>query len=514
MPTQIKKGKEARQLLQEGVNEVADTVKLTLGAGGKNVFIPNNRNGYDITKDGVSIARQIEPVDPYVKLGAAAIKEAAEKTNKEAGDSTTTTAVLAQAIFNGGVELLDQGHKASVLKAEIDSYVKEVVAELDALAIPVTPENLVNIATISANGDKELGELIASAFNKIGENGVVLSAVSDTPETYYEHTEGIQLDQGTTSPLFYTDLVREECVFENPLVLLHKGKLSDRNGLITTIEAVMGQNKKLLIITDDIEPTIASLIIQNIKNGSLLHKVCLVKSPQILKIQKNMLDDIATLTGATIVSDLANTKIQVRNLGRLEKCVIKETSSILVGDNKNLQDTIEILNQQISETKDLIEKNDLRERLSRITGNVVTIHIGATSDSELKEKADRVEDAINATRSALEEGIIEGGGVTLARICEEELMHTDTENPKDIIKNMFYSCLREPLLQITKNAELMPINIPEIMRGRGLNAKTGEYVNMVNAGIIDPKKAIRCALENAAYITGLFLTTEAIVIKK
>lgn len=439
MYTQIKLKKDARAALKLGVDEVANTVKVTLGAEGKNIIFPNPHNeGYTISKDGVTIAKSINPKNTYAAIGASLIKEAAARTNLEAGDGTTTATVLAQSIFNGGLKLLDQDLSAVQLKRGIDAAAVDIVKLLNKSAKKVNRNNLRSIATISANGDEELGKYISQAFNKIGKHGKVITETSDTVDTYVELKEGVILERGWTSPVFKTDAIKDVSILKDPFIMLHRGKIEKGDEIVDLFDKVFAHpNGVLVIITDDIDPFVHSVISQNVIKGAIRNKICVVKMPQILKIHKDLLNDLAVLTGATIISDEMGTKISLENLGRIKKSIINEKETVLVGDQGNLVEVIDEITAKIQLTKNRYDKEELQERLARITGGVATLYVGAKSDSELAEKKDRVEDSINATRSALEEGIVAGGGIALCNIANE-LIDRDLEGKSDYEVGLYY----------------------------------------------------------------------------
>jgi len=516
MNTEIKYNEEAREALKLGVDAVANAVKVSLGAEGRNVIIPvQTSQGYRyiISKDGVSIARGINPSNEYEKIGAEMVKEAARRTNNYAGDGTTTATVIAQAIFDTGLALLKENNSLSSveLKKGIDQATADIVSYLDKVSKKVSKANLANVATISANGDKELGSIIAKAFNKIGEHGTVVSAVSDTAETYVELRDGVQLDRGFYHPEFVTNRVKEVCELEEPFVLLHRGKLEKGDAIVNLFKRVFSQTgNKLLIIADDVDPFVLSTVIENIRKGPVAGRVCIVKTPQILKIEKDLLRDIAVLTGASIVSEAEGVKLRPEVLGRLQKAVISEKETLLVGNSDNLADLVAELKEKIAITKNKFDKADTQERLARITGGVATLYVGAKSDSELKEKQDRIEDSINATRSALEEGIVPGGGIALANAASSLYdipFEGEVSDYRRGYNALLDACIA-PAKQICENAGYE--YSPEAT-GQGMNVKTGETVDMIKAGIIDPKKVTRCAIENAASVAGTFLTTEAVI---
>tara|TARA_R110002167_G_scaffold331706_1_gene538407 strand:- start:57613 stop:59223 length:1611 start_codon:yes stop_codon:yes gene_type:complete len=528
MSTNIKFKDDARQALKEGVDMVYNAVRVSLGAEGRNVIVPTHDGGYTITKDGVSIARSIYPGDTYAAIGASLVKEAAGRTNSQAGDGTTTATVLARSIFNLGLEKIDQGTSSVELKKGIDQATKDIVEYLKHSSTEVTKETLIDVATVSANGDRELGEIISKAFNKIGEHGQVLTEESDTEETYVELREGVVLDNGYTSRIFRTDAIKDICELDEPYVLLHRGKIEKSDRIVKLFDTVFKKpHERLLIITDDIDPFVHSIIGQNVDNGSIKGRVCVVIMPQILKVQKDLLNDLAVLTGATIVSDEKGTKIGVQVLGKVKKCVASERDTVIVGDANNLNDVIKEIKDKIEDTDNKFDKEELQERLARITGGVATLYVGAKSDSELREKQDRIEDSINATRSSLEEGIVSGGGVALANLYNRMFIRVKTswyqrmfpllsiffgvyKTPSSFTTgyNIVVSACLNPYHQILENAG---ISFKFLNQGRGIDVRTGEEVCMLEAGIIDPTKVVRCALENAASVAGTFLTTEAVI---
>jgi len=517
MNTIIKYNEEAREALKRGVDAVANAVKVSLGAEGRNVIFPvqiGNGYSYIISKDGVSIAKAINPTEEFEKIGAELVKEAARRTNSYAGDGTTTATVLAQSIFQKGLELLTKNPNLSSteLKKGIDQATKDIVEYLDKVSKKVSKANLEKVATISANGDAELGSIIAKAFHKIGKHGTVVTAVSDTADTYVELRDGVQLDRGYYHKGFVTDRIKDICELKNPSVLLHRGKIEKGDAIVNLFKQVFSQPQNtLLIIADDIDPFILGTIMENVNKGVLKDRICVVRTPQILKIEKDLLGDIATLTGATIVSDTDGVKLRAEVLGRLGKVIVSETESLLVGDADNLVGLVAELKERISATKNKIDKEDLQERLSRITGGVATLHIGAKSDSELKEKQDRIEDSINATRSALEEGIVSGGGIALVNAAQQLTYEDKAElsTPYGLGYDLVLKACFAPASQICSNAGFAFIPSPTV--GEGINVKTREVVNMMDEGIIDPKKVTRYALENAASVAGTFLTTEAVI---
>ena len=517
MKTEIKFASEARQELKLGVDEVANAVKVSMGAEGRTVIIPAGERGYITTKDGVSIARSIDPVGKFKEIGASLVKEAAGRTNSKAGDGTTTASVLVQEIFNTGLGYLEDGASAIQLKRGMESALEDVLGMLDEQAVKVSKDNLKDVTSISVNGDKELGELIANAFSQIGEHGLVITKPSDTRDTTIEVGQGIQLDNGFIDPIFVTDNIKYESVLENPFLLLYKGKIERGDNLVEMFNAVWNPenpNNTLVIICDDIDPFVFSTIRTNVSSGAIKNKVCVVGTPQILKVNADILSDIATMSGAKIVSSETGVSLGAEALGRIDKFIATATDSILIGNQGKLSDTIEELKARISNESNDIERKDLQERLSRINGGVATLHIGASTDSELIEKRDRIEDGINATRAALEEGIIAGGGVTLANIGVNLLLEMRGNHENDSFDKgyaLLLSCLAAPYYQILSNAGLEVPFEPSKDGRMGIDVSKGSRVDMIKAGIVDPKKVTKSALTNAVSVAGAFLTTEAVV---
>lgn len=515
MNTEVKYSAEARRALKEGVDMVANAVKVSLGAEGRNMVIPQKTGGMIITKDGVSIAKTILPTNIFTAIGASLIKEAAGRTNDQAGDGTTTATVLAQAIYNEGLKLVEEGASPVELKKGIDHASEQLVKILEKRSKKVSKKNLKHVATISANGDEELGALISKAFNKIGKHGTVMTEESMNKETYVELRNGVVLDRGYTHPIFATDKVRGICELENPYILLHRGKLERSEAFIKLINSVFGKGttNSLLIIADDMDPFNFSTIVKNVQEGRITNRVCIVKTPQIFKIEKDLMDDLAVLTGGTVVDRLSNSSLNSAALGRIKKATITDKDTTIVGDNDNVSGLVAELEQMIENENDKHEKQELQERHSRLTGGVATLYVAAKSDSELKERLDRVEDAINATRSALEEGIVPGAGIALIEAANEVFDTHDIGDQSESFHKGFdlvMSAIVTPFEQILTNAGLDPEDYT-LDEGKGVDVTTGELVDLMDAGIIDPKKVTRCALENAASIAGTFLTTEGVV---
>jgi len=512
MYTTKKLKQEARQALKTGVDTIADIVKVSLGAEGRNVIIPTpDQSNYIITKDGVSIAKSINPENTYEAIGANLIKEAAHRTNFEAGDGTTTATVLAQSIFHKGLNLINKDLSPISIKKGMEDATKAVVRELNSLSKKVDKRSLKKVATISANGDEVLGDLISKAFNKIGKHGKVITEKSDTLESYVDLKDGVVLERGWTHSAFKTDSIKDVCVLEDTFILIHKGKIEKGDTIVDLFEQVFNDPKgKLLILTDDIDPFVHSVIVQNVTKKAIHNKICVVKLPQILKIHKHLLSDIAVLTGANIIADELGTKISAENLGRINKCIVTEKETLIVGDNANIKSLITEIEEKINITKNKFEREELQERLARISGGVATLYVGAGSDTTLKETVDRVEDSINATRAALEEGIVPGGGIALcnAATSVKSSFLRGTREAYDEGFNAVLEACKTPALQICENADIPPITDE---KGFGVDVKTRQGVDMIKAGIIDPTKVVRCALENATSVASLFLTTEAVV---
>ncbi len=521
MKTQIKFGDDARRALQEGVNEVADAVKVSMGAEGRTIVLPTggDNGGYIATKDGVTIAKSINPVGNFKEIGASLVKEAASRTNSKAGDGTTTASVLIQEMFNRGLAQLSDGASPTQLKRGMDSALADVLKELSERAVAVTPVGLKHVTTISVNGDKKLGGIIADAFSRIGKNGTVITKISDTRNTYVEMKDGIQLDNGFIDPMFVTDPVKYECTLDKPFLLLYKGKIEKGDRLVEMFNAVWSaqtQNNSLVIICDDIDPFVFSTIKQNVDSGAIKGKICIVRTPQVLKINKDLMTDVAQLSGAKIVSDETGVSLGAEALGRITGFVATATDTLLIGDSSRLQGTIKELNTRIDNETNDIEKVDLQERLSRINGGVATLFVGASTGSELKEKIDRVEDGINATRAALEEGVIPGGGVTLSSIGQ--LFLTEPVSAADNVsflkgRDVVFESLSAPQRQILANAGIVnPASLVFDAAGEtGVDVVTGKTVNMLEAGIIDPKKVTRSAVTNSVSVASTFLTTDGVV---
>ncbi|MGB9668078.1 MAG: chaperonin GroEL [Thermosulfidibacteraceae bacterium] len=512
---------ETRAKLLKGCDMLANAVKVTLGPRGRNVVIEKKFGSPLITKDGVTVAKEIELEDKFENLGAQLVKEVASKTNDTAGDGTTTACILAQAIFKEGLKYLAAGANAMSLKRGIDKAVNRVVEELRKIAKEVQDKKEIEqVATISANNDSEIGKLIADAMEKVGKDGVITVEEAKGLETTLEVVEGMQFDRGYLSPYFVTDPDKMECVLENPYILIHDKKISSIREFLPILEEVARSGKPLLVIAEDIEGEALATLVVNKLRGTLL--CCGVKAPGFGERRKEMLKDIAILTGGQVISEelgikLENTRLQ--DLGRADKVIVDKENTTIVGgkgDPKMIEGRIKEIKVQIEKTTSDYDREKLQERLAKLVGGVAVIKVGAATETEMKEKKARVEDALNATKAAVEEGIVPGGGVSLLR-CQKALddIKVDDEDEKLGI-NIIKKALEAPIKQIAENAGVDGSIVAEEVKKNeninfGFNATTLEYGDMFNFGIIDPVKVVRLALQNAASIAGLMLTTEAAI---
>ena len=503
MNKQLLFDENARRKIQEGINVVANAVKVTLGPKGRNVILDQEYGQPHITKDGVSVAKEIELKDKYQNVGVKLIKSVASKTVNDVGDATTTSTVLTQAIINEGLKNVTSGANPMDLKKGIDMAVEEVVEVIKEIAIPVD-DKIAQVATISANNDEEIGNLIAEAVNKVGRDGIITIEEAKGTETYIQVNEGIQFNTGFLSPYFITDRDKSTCVLEKPTVLLYDAKMSTLKEFYEVLEQVMVRKESILIIASDYESEVLdTLILNKIKAG---FKICAVKIPRLNKAE--LVEDISAVTGAWVLNDTI-TKAEHCNLGAAEKIVIdKHTTTIINGRG-------DILPRHIKQ----LQESGQTERASKLQGGIATIYVGANSEVELVEKKDRIEDAVCATKAAIEEGIVPGGGSVYIRaiepLSELESDNADVKTGINIIKN----ALAYPIKQICANAGVSgDVVINTILKNElgydnfGYNAKRDTYCNMINAGIIDPAKAVRVALENASSVAGLFLTTECVIV--
>lgn len=518
MKKEIKFNLEARNKIKNGLDTLANGVRITLGPAGRNVLLDKNTSAPQITKDGVTVAKEIELDDPFENMGAQLVKEVAQKTADTAGDGTTTAIVLAQSMAEWGFRMVERGAKPVDIKRGIDKAVKAVVNALDERSVSVG-DKVEQIATISANGDTNIGKLIAEAFNKVGKDGVITVEESKGFDTYIDLVEGMQFDRGYLSTHFSTDTEKMLSVLENPNILLYDGRISNMNDILPILERVAQSSKPLLIIADDVEGEVLGTLVVNKLRGSL--KVCAVKAPSFGNRKKQMMEDIATLTGATHITEELGYKLEdatVDMLGTAEKVTVSKDDTTIVnggGAVEGIKDRISYIKNEIDETKSDYEREKLQERLAKLAGGVAVLYIGAGSEVELKEKKDRVDDALNATRAAIEEGIIEGGGMALLR-CESSLKSLKTDNVDEIDGvNIVKNALQSPIKQILKNAGIESgVVLRDVTRGKrsGYDAKLDKYVDMFEAGIVDPKKVTRTAIENAASVVGMILTTDCMVV--
>ncbi len=519
MAKQIVTGTNSRQAILRGVNILADAVKITLGPKGRNAVIEKKFGAPVITKDGVTVAKEIELYDPLENMGAQMVKEVASKTSDVAGDGTTTATVLAQAIFREGVKTLAAGASPMAVKRGIERAVEVAVGEIKKLHKDVKGDMIVQVGTISANNDKQIGSIIADAMKKVGKDGVITVEESKTMETALEVVEGMQFDRGYLSPYFVTDPVRMECVLEDVRILIHEKKVSSLRELLPLLEQTTKINEPLLIISEDIEGEALATLVVNKLRGTL--QCVAVKAPGFGDRRKEMLEDIAVLTGGKAITEDLGIKLEnvkVEELGRAKKVIIdKDKTTIIEGAGKanEIEGRIKQLRTQVEDATSDYDKEKLQERLAKLVGGVAVIKVGAATETELKEKKARVEDAMHATRAAVEEGIVPGGGVALLR-CIPALEQLKLHDDEAIGVNIVKRALEEPTRQIAQNAGHEGAIIVGRVRDSkddnfGFNAETGEFGDMIKAGVIDPAKVTRLALQNAASIVALMLTTEVLI---
>jgi chaperonin GroEL len=519
MAKQIVTGGNSRQAILRGVNILADAVKITLGPKGRNAVIEKKFGAPIITKDGVTVAKEIELQDPLENMGAQMVKEVASKTSDVAGDGTTTATVLAQAIFREGVKTLAAGANPMAVKRGIEKAVKVAVEEIEKLHKDVKGDMIVQVGTISANNDKQIGSIIADAMKKVGKDGVITVEESKTMETTLEVVEGMQFDRGYLSPYFVTAPERMECVLEDVRILIHEKKVSSLRDLLPLLEQTTKIGKPLLIISEDIEGEALATLVVNKLRGTL--QCVAVKAPGFGDRRKEMLEDIAILTGGKAITEDLGIKLEnvkVEELGRAKKVIIdKDNTTIIEGAGKanEIEGRIKQLRTQVEDASSDYDKEKLQERLAKLVGGVAVIKVGAATETELKEKKARVEDAMHATRAAVEEGIVPGGGVALLR-CIPALEKLMLEDDEAIGVNIVKRALEEPTRQIVQNAGHEGAIIVGRVRDSkddnfGFNAETGEFGDMIKAGVIDPAKVTRLALQNAASIVSLMLTTEVLI---
>jgi chaperonin GroEL len=525
MAKQVVHGEESRSAILRGINQLADAVKITLGPKGRNVVIDKKFGSPTITKDGVTVAKEIELKDNLENMGAQMVREVASKTSDVAGDGTTTATVLAQSIFKEGVKTVAAGANPMALKRGIDKAVARATEEIHRLAKPVKGDMIAQVGTVSANGDATIGGIIAKAMDQVGKDGVITVEESRTMETSLEVVEGMQFDRGYLSPYFVTDAERMEASLENALILIHEKKISSMKDLLPLLEQIAKMGKPLLIIAEDVEGEALATLVVNKLRGTL--NVAAVKAPGFGDRRKAMLEDIATLTGGEVISEDIGVKlesVQVANLGRAKKITIdKDNTTIVEGSGKqaNIEGRVKTIRAQIEETTSDYDREKLQERLAKLVGGVAVIKVGAATETEMKEKKARVEDAMHATRAAVEEGIVPGGGVALVRAAKvledtKAIIGRGGDPDEQIGISIVRRALEEPLRQIVQNAGKEGAVVVEKVRNDkndnfGFNAQTEEYEDLVKAGVIDPAKVTRTALQNAASIAGLMLTTEAMI---
>ena len=518
MPKQLLYDADAREKLKAGVDKLANAVRITLGPKGRNVVLDKKFGSPAVTNDGVTIAKEIELSDPFENLGAQLVKEVATKTQDVAGDGTTTAIILAQAIIKEGVKNVTAGANPMYIKRGIQKAVDAVVEELNLRSKKVKDEEIVNVATVSANNDPEIGKLIADAFAKVGKDGVITVEEARGMETTLDVVEGMQFDRGYLSPYFVTNAERMEVVLEDAVILIHDKKISSMKDLLPILEKVAQMGRPMVIIAEDVEGEALATLVVNKLRGTL--QVCAVKAPGFGDRRKAMLDDIATLTNGRVISEEAGFKLEnttIADLGKAKRITIdKDNTTIVEGAGKpaEIKARVAQIRVQIEDTTSEYDKEKLQERLAKLAGGVAVINVGAATEVEMKEKKARVEDAKEATRAAMEEGIVAGGGIALLRAAKslEKVKETgDAAIGVDIIRR----ALEAPLRQVATNAgaegSLIVEHVLKQAENVGYNAATGEYVDMFKAGIVDPKKVARTALQNAASVASMLLTTEVVV---
>ncbi|HEX6307809.1 MAG TPA: chaperonin GroEL [Longimicrobiales bacterium] len=515
---------DARAALKRGVDQLAQAVKVTLGPKGRNVVIDRKFGAPTVTKDGVTVAKEVELSDAIENMGAQMVKEVATKTSDLAGDGTTTATVLAQAIFREGLKNVTAGANPMAIKRGIDKAVEQVVAELKKISTSTKgKKEIAQVGTISANNDEEIGNLIADAMEKVGKDGVITVEEARGLETTLETVEGMQFDRGYLSPYFVTDPERMEAILEDALVLIHDKKISSMKDLLPILEKVAQMGRPMLIIAEDVEGEALATLVVNKLRGTL--RVCAVKAPGFGDRRKAMLQDIAILTGGNVISEEVGFKLEnatVNDLGKAKRIVIDKDNTTLVdgaGDANNIKGRIDEIRVSIDKSTSDYDKEKLQERLAKLAGGVAVINVGAATETEMKEKKARVEDALHATRAAVEEGIVPGGGVALLRIQKKIRDYKLEDADEQIGVSIVVRALEEPIRQIAENAGAEGSIVVDKVRTAdsatfGFNARTEQYEDLVEAGVIDPTKVTRTALQNAASIASLLLTTEAVVVEK
>ncbi|HEY6392209.1 MAG TPA: chaperonin GroEL [Bryobacteraceae bacterium] len=516
---QIIYSENSRQAILRGVNQLADAVKVTLGPKGRNVILEKKYGSPTITKDGVTVAKEIELKDPLENMGAQMVREVASKTSDIAGDGTTTATILAQAIFREGIKHVAAGANPMALKRGIEKAVDAVVEEVKRISKPVSGDMIAQVGTISANGDATIGNIIAEAMKKVGKDGVIAVEESKTMVTELETVDGMQFDRGYLSPYFVTDPDRMECVLEDPYILIYEKKIGNMKDLLPLLEQIARAGKPLLVIAEDVEGEALATMVVNKLRGTL--NVCAVKAPGFGDRRKTMLEDIGILTAGKAIMEETGIKLEgvkLEDLGRAKRITVdKDNTTIIDGQGTvaTIEGRIKQLRAQIEETTSDYDREKLQERLAKLAGGVAIVKVGAATETEMKEKKARVEDALHATRAAVEEGIVPGGGVALLRAASK-LSSLKVEGDEQVGANIVKRACEEPLRQITANAGLEGAILIEKVRDNedpnyGFNAATGKFEDLVKSGVVDPTKVTRSALQNASSIASLMLTTEAMI---
>ena len=517
---ELKFSEEARNAMLQGVNVLANAVRVTLGPKGRNVVLGKKFGSPVITKDGVTVAKEIELRNKYENMGAQMVREVAVKTNDKAGDGTTTATVLAQAIFREGVKNVAAGANPMALQQGIQKATELVVAELERLSKKVKgKDELSNVATVSANNDRNIGELISAAMEQVGKDGVVTVEESRTLQTELEIVEGMQFDRGYQSPYFVTNAERMEAILDEPLILLHEKKISNMRELLPVLEQTAGAGRPLLIISEEVEGDALATLVVNRLRGTI--KVCAVKAPAFGDRRKAILEDLAVLTGGRVITEDLGIKLEnvtVSDLGTAKKVIIDKENTTIVeggGDRKAIQGRVATIRKQIEETTSDYDREKLQERLAKLAGGVAVVKVGAPTETAMKEVKMRVEDALNATKAAAQEGIVVGGGVALIRAGKVLDEYSSDDQDVNTGVRIVRRALQEPLRRIAENAGIegavVVAEVEQLKGNKGFNAVNGEFEDLVAAGIIDPTKVVRTALQNAASIAGLLLTTDAAI---
>ena len=511
---------KGRQALLAGVAALSKAVKTTLGPKGRNVIIDKKFGSPTVTKDGVTVAKEVELPNAFENMGAQMVKEVASKTSDNAGDGTTTATILAEAIFREGLKNVTAGANPMSLKRGIDKAVVAIADELAAMKTDVdSREQIAQVATISANSDHVIGDIIADAMDKVGKDGTITVEEAKTIDTTLDVVEGMQFDKGYLSPYFVTNAEEMECVLDDPLILIHEKKLSSLQDMLPLLQMVAKQGKPLLIIAEDVDGEALTTLVVNKLRGTL--NVCAVKAPGFGDRRKAMLEDIAILTGGICITEDLGIKLEnvtLDQLGRAKRVTVDKDNTTIVegsGDSSKIAGRVNQIRHQIEETTSDYDREKLQERLAKLAGGVAVIHVGAATEAEMKEKKARVEDALHATRAAVEEGIVPGGGVAIIRAAAKAIKKLQLKGDEAVGADIVMRAVDEPLRQIALNAgvegSIVVMKVKELDGNMGYNAADDEYVDMLKAGIIDPKKVERCALQNAASVAGLLLTTECMI---